>query len=103
MARALLRSFLVLFVLFCLYAFRYVCNVYGYMYLKIVTVSEMFGKQLMQISGMSAEKAAAVIDSYPTPKRYVQVILEKLKINYYLAPNHCLLFIHCSGLQWHYY
>ncbi|XP_031549112.1 crossover junction endonuclease MUS81-like isoform X2 [Actinia tenebrosa] len=35
---------------------------------KVVTVSEMFGKQLMQISGVSAEKAAAVLGSYPTPK-----------------------------------
>lgn len=31
----------------------------------------MFGKQLMQISGMSAEKAIAVLDFYPTPKGYV--------------------------------
>ncbi|ESO96484.1 hypothetical protein LOTGIDRAFT_115731 [Lottia gigantea] len=34
---------------------------------KALTVSEMFGKQLIQLNGMSADKAKAVIDNYPTP------------------------------------
>lgn len=41
--------------------------------IKVLTVREMFGKQLMQISGMSAEKAIALLDVYPTPKGYVCV------------------------------
>ncbi|XP_032238437.1 crossover junction endonuclease MUS81 [Nematostella vectensis] len=35
---------------------------------KAMTVSEMFGKQLMQVSGMSADKAVAILNKYPTPK-----------------------------------
>lgn len=35
-----------------------------------MTVSEVFAKQLMQINGMSSDKAVAIIEKYPTPKRY---------------------------------
>ncbi|XP_033734849.1 crossover junction endonuclease MUS81-like [Pecten maximus] len=34
---------------------------------KALTVREMFGKQLIQLNGMSAEKAKAVTDKYTTP------------------------------------
>ncbi|CAH3044617.1 unnamed protein product [Pocillopora meandrina] len=35
---------------------------------KVMTVSEVFAKQLMQLSGVSPDKAAAILDKYPTPK-----------------------------------
>lgn len=35
---------------------------------KVMTVREVFAKQLMQISGMSPDKAVAILDRYPTPK-----------------------------------
>ena len=35
-----------------------------------MTVSEVFAKQLMQINGMSSDKAVAIIEKHPTPKRY---------------------------------
>ncbi|XP_067031660.1 crossover junction endonuclease MUS81-like isoform X1 [Acropora muricata] len=38
---------------------------------KVMTVSEIFAKQLMQINGMSSDKAVAIIEKYPTPKRLV--------------------------------
>jgi len=34
---------------------------------KILTVSEMFAKLLMQVKGITAEKALAITDKYPTP------------------------------------
>ncbi|XP_052766912.1 crossover junction endonuclease MUS81-like [Mya arenaria] len=34
---------------------------------KALTVREMFGKQLIQLHGMSADKARAIITAYPTP------------------------------------
>jgi len=37
-----------------------------------LSVSEMFAKQLMQLHGLTAEKAAAVIDKHPTPSQSVQ-------------------------------
>ena len=39
--------------------------------LKVMTVSEVFAKQLMQISGVSPDKAVAILEKYPTPKRYI--------------------------------
>ena len=38
-------------------------------FIQALTVQEMFGKQLIQLHGMSAEKARAVIDHYPTPSQ----------------------------------
>ncbi|PFX19394.1 Crossover junction endonuclease MUS81 [Stylophora pistillata] len=35
---------------------------------KVMTVSEVFAKQLMQLSGVSPDKAVAILDKYPTPK-----------------------------------
>lgn len=35
-----------------------------------MTVSEVFAKQLMQLSGVSPDKAVAILEKYPTPKRY---------------------------------
>ncbi|RMX48456.1 hypothetical protein pdam_00015202, partial [Pocillopora damicornis] len=35
---------------------------------KVMTVSEVFAKQLMQLSGVSPDKAAAILDKYPTPR-----------------------------------
>ena len=34
---------------------------------KVLTVSELFAKQLMQIKGVSPERALAIIEKYPTP------------------------------------
>jgi len=34
-------------------------------------VSEMFGKHLMQLHGLTAEKATVILDLYPTPNSYV--------------------------------
>ncbi|XP_060557724.1 crossover junction endonuclease MUS81-like isoform X2 [Ruditapes philippinarum] len=39
---------------------------------KALTVHEMFGKQLIQLHGMSAVKARAIIDKYPTPSHLYQ-------------------------------
>jgi len=36
---------------------------------KVMTVSEVFAKQLMQISGISPDKAVAILEKCPTPKR----------------------------------
>ncbi|KAL9953048.1 hypothetical protein ACROYT_G040399 [Oculina patagonica] len=36
---------------------------------KVMTVSEVFAKQLMQLSGVSPDKAVAILEKYPTPKR----------------------------------
>ena len=40
-----------------------------------MTVSEVFAKQLMQISGVSPDKAVAILEKYPTPKRYIHSTL----------------------------
>jgi len=37
------------------------------LYVKPLSVSEMFAKQLMQLHGLTAEKAAVVVDKYCTP------------------------------------
>ena len=34
-----------------------------------MTVSEIFAKQLMQLSGVSPDKAVAILEKYSTPKR----------------------------------
>lgn len=36
---------------------------------KVMTVSEIFAKQLMQLSGVSPDKAVAILEKYSTPKR----------------------------------
>ncbi|KAK7103517.1 hypothetical protein V1264_018398 [Littorina saxatilis] len=38
---------------------------------KPLTVLELFAKQLIQLHGMSADKARAIVDRYPTPSRSV--------------------------------
>lgn len=35
--------------------------------LQMLTVSEMFSKHLMQLKGVSAERAMALVEKYPTP------------------------------------
>ena len=44
----------------------YIIYVYMYALLQVLTVYEMFGRHLMQIPGLSAERAAAILDHYPT-------------------------------------
>ncbi|XP_070570245.1 crossover junction endonuclease MUS81-like [Ptychodera flava] len=39
---------------------------------KAMTVTEMFAKQLMQISGLSAEKAKVILEKYRTPKQLME-------------------------------
>jgi hypothetical protein len=34
-----------------------------------LTVLELFAKQLIQVWGVSAEKAKAIVDKFPTPTR----------------------------------
>ncbi|XP_020631790.1 crossover junction endonuclease MUS81-like [Orbicella faveolata] len=36
---------------------------------KVMTVSEIFAKQLMQLNGVSPDKAVAILEKYSTPKR----------------------------------
>ncbi|XP_078000727.1 structure-specific endonuclease subunit MUS81-like isoform X2 [Glandiceps talaboti] len=38
---------------------------------KAMTVTEMFAKQLMQVSGLSAEKAKSILEKYRTPKQLI--------------------------------
>lgn len=38
--------------------------------LQVMTVSEIFAKQLMQISGVSPDKVVVILEKFPTPKRY---------------------------------
>ena len=42
--------------------------------LQPLTVMELFAKQLIQLWGMSAEKARAIVDKYPTPTRSVSPV-----------------------------
>ena len=37
-----------------------------FMFSQKLTVQEMFGKQLVQIQGVTVEKAAAIVEKYPT-------------------------------------
>ena len=37
---------------------------------QVMTVSEIFAKQLMQLNGVSPDKAVAILEKYSTPKRY---------------------------------
>lgn len=41
--------------------------------LQCQTVREVFARQLMQISGLSGDKAAAILEHYNTPHRYVDI------------------------------
>jgi len=36
---------------------------------QVMTVSEIFAKQLMQLNGVSPDKAVAILEKYSTPKR----------------------------------
>ena len=36
---------------------------------------EMFGRHLFQLPGFSAERAAAVLEVYPTPTQYARISL----------------------------
>jgi len=38
---------------------------------KMLSVREMFAKHLMQLKGISSEKALAIVEEYQTPKEYV--------------------------------
>ena len=38
---------------------------------KVLSIREMFGKQLVQLHGLTVEKALAVLEVYPTPNRWV--------------------------------
>ena len=38
--------------------------------IQVLTVYEMFGRHLFQLPGFSAERAAAVLEVYPTPTQY---------------------------------
>lgn len=48
--------------------------------IQLLSVKEMFAKHLMQLKGVSAEKASAIVEQYPTPKWYGN----KQRLNYYL-------------------
>ena len=37
--------------------------------MQVMTVGEIFAKQLMQLSGVSPDKAVAILEKYSTPKR----------------------------------
>jgi len=37
----------------------------------MLSVREMFAKHLMQLKGISSEKALAIVEEYQTPKEYV--------------------------------
>lgn len=39
------------------------------LFFKCQTVKEVFARQLMQISGLSGDKAAAILEHYDTPHR----------------------------------
>ena len=52
-----------------------------------MTVSEVFAKQLMQISGVSPDKAVAILEKYPTPKRYIHstlFLIAKYNLDFWL-------------------
>ena len=40
---------------------------------KTLTVREMFARQLMQLQKLTAPKAMAIVDLYPTPVRLMEV------------------------------
>ncbi|KAJ7360130.1 Crossover junction endonuclease mus81 [Desmophyllum pertusum] len=44
---------------------------------KVMTVSEVFAKQLMQLNGISPDKAVAILEKYPTPKRLLDAYEEQ--------------------------
>lgn len=44
---------------------------------KVLTVREMFAKQLMQMKGVSTDRAVAIVDIYPTPLRLMEAFDEQ--------------------------
>lgn len=58
--------------------------------LQCQTVKEVFARQLMQISGLSGDKAAAILERYSTPHRwpFVAFCLMEMKFHCY-APQIC--------------
>lgn len=42
--------------------------------LQPLSVTNMFAKQLMQLHGMSADKAEAIVKIYPTPKSFFKAL-----------------------------
>lgn len=44
----------------------FVCLCVNVCYVKALTVREMFGRHLMQLPGLSADKAAVILGEYPT-------------------------------------
>ena len=42
-----------------------------FFYLQVLSVTETFVKQLLQVPGVTPEKAAAITDRYSTPSRWV--------------------------------
>ena len=43
-----------------------------YLFFKVLTVGELYGKQLLQIPGVAAEKVVGIMEHYPTLREYVQ-------------------------------
>ena len=48
---------------------------------QVMTVSEIFAKQLMQLNGVSPDKAVAILEKYSTPKRYRGEFLSRQTFN----------------------
>ena len=44
-------------------------------------MSEIFAKQLMQLSGVSPDKAVAILEKYSTPKRCGKKVLSRQTFN----------------------
>lgn len=40
----------------------------------MLSVKELFAKQLVQLSGLSAEKAKSITEKYTTPSRFVVLV-----------------------------
>jgi len=49
---------------------------------QVMIVSEIFAKQLMQLSGVSPDKAVAILEKYSTPKRYRGEFLSRQTFNF---------------------
>lgn len=45
-------------------------------------MSEIFAKQLMQLSGVSPDKAVAILEKYSTPKRCREEFLSRQTLNF---------------------
>lgn len=48
------------------------------------TVREVFARQLMQISGISGDKAAAILEHYSTVSRYEHVTIKSISLSHSL-------------------